>query len=73
MPSSSLVEVEVGLRLRLRLGFGLRLGWGWLGLKIKIKFNISKVRSTNEFKSYFFGQVGGWLDIWRVKLISTQV
>ena len=23
--------------------------------------------------AYFFGRVGGWLEIWRAKLISTQV
>ena len=26
-----------------------------------------------DLKFYFFGRVGGWLEIWRVKLISTQV
>ena len=27
---------------------------------------------AEEVKSYLFGRVGGWLEIWRLNLISTQ-
>ena len=38
---------------------------------------MAKVRSSDEVKSYFIsrvgGLVGGWLEIWRWRLISIQV
>ena len=52
-PSSSLVEVVV----EVEVAVWLRLG---MGLGAQIKSYIQNVRSTNEFKSYFFGRVGGW-------------
>ena len=33
----------------------------------------SRLRGPGWGWAYFFGQVGGWVEIWRVKLISTQV
>ena len=69
MPSSSLVEVgvEFGLMLRLGLMLGLRLGcrsrFGGSGFGLGLLF-----RSGG-----WGGWVGGWLEIWRLRLISTQV
>ena len=48
------------LGLRLRLGLGLRLGGSGFGLGLL-------------FRSGGWVVWGGWLEIWRVKLISTQV
>ena len=53
--------LRLGLRLRLRLGERM-------GLRCLIKpYHPLKV------KSYFSSRVGGWLENWGLKLISTQV
>ena len=55
MPSSSLVELKV--EVWVEVGVGVEVGdWG-LG------------QDAVQF-SYFFGQVGGWEEKWRLKLTS---
>ena len=49
--------VEVEVWVEVGLRLGLRLRLGLKGLGLAL----------------LFGRVGGWLEIWRVKLISTQV
>ena len=59
-------------QVKLRLRFGLRLG---LRLKVGLRLGLG-LGGQGWGWAYFFGQVGevgGWLEIWRVKLISTQV
>ena len=59
------VEVEVAVALRFRLGVGVEVDVG-------VEFEVG-VEVGGRDLAYFFGRVGGWLEIWGVKLISTQV
>ena len=53
------------MRLGLRLRFGVEVGVEVFDLQMKSYHPLRVI-------SYFFGRVG-WLEIWRLKLISTQV
>ena len=59
MPSSSLVKVEVGVSLEVEVGVGVgvEVGGVWVGVG----------------HTFSVGWVGAWLEILRVKLISTHV
>ena len=72
MPSSSLVEVEGGVEVEVDVGVEVEVGGEvWVGVEV---FDL-QMKSYHPFrvKSYFSGRVGGWLEIWGLKLISTQV
>ena len=43
-----------------------------LGLRLRLRLGLGLGGSGLGW-AYFFGQVGGWLEIWTVKLISTLV
>ena len=61
MPSTSLVEVEVEV-------------WGEVEVGVEVFDLQMKSYHPLRVKSYFFGRVrwvGGWLEIWRLKLFST--
>ena len=55
--------MRFGLRLRLRLGLALRL-------RVRLGLGLG---DQGWGWAYFSVGWGGWLEIWRVKLISTQV
>ena len=57
MPSSSLVEFEVEIGV-----------WVWVEVEVGVE-----VWGVGAGLTFSVGWVGGWLEIWRVKLISTQV
>ena len=58
MPSSGLVEVEI------EVGVGV-----WL----TYLFMLTKSAENTFLVKWVDGLVGGWLEMWRVELISTQV
>ena len=70
MPSSSLfeVEAEVGVDVEVEV-------WVEVGDEVKggVEVEVGVWGSGGLGWAYFFGRVDGWLEIWRVNLISTQV
>ena len=78
MPSSSLVEIEIEVGVEFEVGVELEVGIGVevgveveIGVEVEVGVGVWGGRCWGW--AYFFGRVGGWLEIWRVKLISTQV
>ena len=72
MPISSLVEGEVEFEIVVEVGVEVEVEVGVeVGVEVRVEVG---VRGDQGWAwAYFSGRVGGWLEIWRVKLISTQV
>ena len=72
MPSSSFVEVEVGVEVEIEVGVesgvevedGAEAEVGVQGLRVGVGLT---------FSVGWVEWVGGWLEFWRIKVISTQV
>ena len=62
MPSSNLVEVDINVGVEVEVEVGVEV----IDLQIKSYHPL-------RVKSYFFYRVGWVLEIWKLKLISTQV